>query len=304
MTTTDFLFTGIPRPQLTAAQGKILDYLMSHLDDVAYMSSAELAERLGISNATVVRFSQHIGYKGYLDLQRHIRQEIKTRLKVPERVKKTPPNIRSPKDFLNSVLKSDRENLDHMRKTISEDLFEAAVREIHSRKEVWVLGLRSCHGAAHYFSTNLRFLSRRVNLISLDAGTVWSQIQPGLNPESLLISITFPRYCTHTLDITDQFYKAGAKIISITDSQTSPLAAMGSYVFPLPFWIDSFFESATAVTSFLNAILASVSFMDGRKTMDGLQALEQVWEEKNVYSNQTQTVLPTWANRLKKEQKK
>ena len=303
MTSKDFLFTGTPRPQLTCAQNKILDYLVSHPDDVAYMSSAELAEKLSMSNATVVRFSQHIGFKGYLDLQHHIRQEIKSRLKVPERVKKAPPNINHPKDFLKTVLKSDRENLTRTMQTIPEELFDSAVKDLQSKNEIWVLGLRSCYGAAHYFATNLRFLSRRVNLINLDSGTVWSQIQPGLNSDALLVSLTFPRYCRHTLEITEQFHRAGATIIAITDSHTSPLAQMGTYVFPLPFWIDSFFESAAAVISFLNAMLSAVSFMDGHKTMAGLKALEQIWDDQQVYSTQTQQALPTWAGQFKTKPK-
>jgi DNA-binding MurR/RpiR family transcriptional regulator len=267
------------------------------------MSSAELAEKLDMSNATVVRFSQHIGFKGYLDLQQHIRQEIKARLNVPARLKKRPRHVGQTKDFIKTVLKSDRDNLSRAMDSISPDMFETVVDEICRHDEIWVLGLRSCHGAAHYFATNLRFLSKRVNLISLEAGTVWSQLAPGLNKDALLISITFPRYCRQTLEITEQFHRAGAKIVAVTDSHASPLAQMGSWVFPLPFWIDSFFESNVAVISFLNAVLAAVSFSDGPKTMDRLQALEEIWEDKNVYNNDTTAELPSWATQLKSKNK-
>lgn len=293
----DFLFSKTPIPRLTGAQSKILEYLLEHPDDIAYMSSAELAARLDLSNATVVRFSQHIGFKGYLDLQRHIRQEIKDRLNVPARLQKKPLHVSETKDFIKTVLKSDQDNLAHAMESISPELFETVVKEIQQHDEIWLLGLRSCHGAAHYFATNLRFLSKRVNLISLEAGTVWSQLSPGLNPDALLISISFPRYCRQTLDITEQFHKKGAKIVAITDSHLSPLAQMGNYVFPLPFWIDSFFESNVAVVSFLNAVLAAVSFLDGPKTISRLQELEQLWEEKNVY-NKERSTLPSWAKRL------
>ena len=166
-----------------------------------------------------------------------------------------------------------------------------------------MLGLRSCHGAAHYFSTNLRFLSRRVNLISLDAGTVWSQIQPGLNPEALLISISFPRYCRQTIEIAQLFHDAGARIAAVTDSQVSPLAKLANLVFPLPFWVDSFFESNVAVISFLNAVLAGVSYLDGHKTMSRLQVLEEIWEDKSVYFSQRAAAIPSWAEQLQPNNK-
>jgi len=303
MLSKDFLLSNSPLPKLTAAQNRILEYLLGHPDNVAYMSSSQLAETLGMSNATIVRFSQHIGFKGYIDLQRHIRQEIKAHLSVPQRVQKQPANIIQARDFLKTVLKSDRENLATAAQILSSELFEQLVTEIQVRQEIWVLGLRSCHGAAHYFATNLRFLSRRVNLISLDAGTVWSQIQPGLNPDAILISIAFPRYCRQTIEITQLFHDAGALIAAVTDSHVSPLAKLGNLVFPLPFWVDSFFESNVAVMSFFNALLAGVSYLDGHKTMSRLQVLEEIWEDKSVYLNQRAAAVPSWAEQLKPNNK-
>ncbi|BHH82263.1 MurR/RpiR family transcriptional regulator [Desulforhopalus sp. 52FAK] len=298
----EFLLKKTPLPKLTASQNKILEYLLDHPDDVAYMSSGQLAASLGMSNATIVRFCQHIGFKGYMDLQRHIRQEIKTRLSVPQRLQKQPNNIVATRDFIKTVLKSDQENLAVVAKTLSSELFEQLVTDIQGRQEIWVLGLRSCHGAAHYFSTNLRFLSRRVNLITLDAGTVWSQIQPGLNPDALLISISFPRYCRQTIEIAELFQNGGARIAAITDSEVSPLAQLSDLVFPLPFWVDSFFESNVAVLSFFNAVLAGVSYLDGHKTMSRLQRLEQIWDDKSVYLN-PRAAVPSWAEQLQPKNK-
>ena len=303
MLSKDFLLSNSPLPKLTVAQNKILEYLLGHPDNVAYMSSSQLAQTLGMSNATIVRFSQYIGFKGYMDLQRHIRQEIKARLSVPQRLKKKPANIIQARDFLKTVLKSDQENLVTAAQILSSDLFEQLVTDIQGRQEIWVLGLRSCYGAAHYFATNLRFLSRRVNLISLDAGTVWSEIQPGLNPDALLISIAFPRYCRQTIEITKLFHDSGALVAAVTDSQISPLAKLGNLVFPLPFWVDSFFESNVAVMSFFNALLAGVSYLDGHKTMSRLQVLEEIWEDKSVYFNQKAASVPSWAEQLQPNNK-
>jgi len=301
MLTKDLLIPKTPLPKLTAAQDRILSYLLTHPDNVAYMSSAELAQALDISNATVVRFSQHIGFKGYQDLQRHIREKIKARLSVPERVKKTPRHISSPGDFLKTVIKSDLDNLARISDTVSAERFEQIVNEIHCRKEVWVLGLRSCHGVAHGFATTLRFLDRRVNLITLDTGAVWDEIQPGLKKDALLITISFPRYSRQTYEIARKFSQAGATVAAITDSQASPLASLSQIVIPLPCWIDSFFESHVAVMSLLNAVLAGVSYLDGSKAMSQLERLEQIWEEKDVYLKSPAAAAPTWAGQFNTE---
>lgn len=292
------LFSGMTLPDLTSAQQKIMAHVLSNPEDAAYLSSAGLAGKLSISNATIVRFSQHIGFKGYLDLQRHIRQKIKDRLNVPERVQKKSPDVLSSKDFLKAVFKSDCDNLALAARDIDECAFENFVNDLHSAKDIWVVGLRSFFGSAHSFATNLRFLGHRVNLIGLDAGTVWSEIQHGLHQDALLISISFPRYSRQTIDITRLFFEAGARVAAITDSSMSPLAKMGTHLFYLPFWIDSFFESSTTVTSFLNAALAATAFLNGSKTVDRIHRLEQIWDEQNIYEPQNFTERPSWTDRL------
>ena len=298
MLTKDLLISKTPLPNLTPAQDRILSHLLTRPDEVAYMSSAELAQTLNMSNATVVRFSQHIGFKGYMDLQRHIREIIKARLSVPQRIQRKREPVSRIKDLLKTVLKSDQANLTHAAGSITPEVFEELVKEIHSRREIWVLGLRSCHGIAQNFATNLRFLSRRVNLITLDTGTVWDQIQPGLNRDAFLLAISFPRYSRLTYDITRQFSKAGAAVAAITDSPASPLSALSRMALYLPCWIDSFFESHVAAMSVLNAVLAGVAYVDGSKTMPRLQALEALWEEKEVYLKPASAAMPSWAEQL------
>ncbi len=294
----DLLISQKPLPHLTPAQEKILEFLLARPDKVAYMSSAELAESLSMSNATVVRFCQHIGFKGYIDLQRHIRELIKARLTLPQRIQKKSPHIRETADILRTVLKSDQANLSAVMKNVSPLLFETLVHEIHQRREIWVLGLRSFFGPAHSFATTLGFLARKAHLITLDAGTVWDYIQPGLNKEALLVAISFPRYCTLTLDIARQFFEEGATVAAITDSVSSPLARHSSLVIPLPCWIDSFFESSVAVTGFFNAVLAGVSYLDGAKTMSRLQHLEEIWTRKGVYLYPDAGPSPSWADQF------
>ena len=49
--------------KLTMTEKKIADYLIINGGDVDGVTSYELAERLGIGQATVVRFSKKLGYR-------------------------------------------------------------------------------------------------------------------------------------------------------------------------------------------------------------------------------------------------
>ena len=51
--------------QLTAAEKRIADHILLHQTEVQFRSISELAEMVGVAEATVSRFCRRLGYKGY-----------------------------------------------------------------------------------------------------------------------------------------------------------------------------------------------------------------------------------------------
>jgi len=67
---------------------KLADFLLDSYIESAFMTASELAHRLDLDAATVVRFAQTLGYKGFPDMQREIRQRVLGDLLVrPEEAK-------------------------------------------------------------------------------------------------------------------------------------------------------------------------------------------------------------------------
>ncbi len=67
-------FDGFSRSQKDVAQ-----YIVDHLDEVAFQTAEELARRANTSSSTVVRFSQALGFEGYPELQGAAREEFRRR---------------------------------------------------------------------------------------------------------------------------------------------------------------------------------------------------------------------------------
>ena len=57
-------------PDLTKSQQRIASYLLANYDEAAFLSMADLARRLDLSEATLVRFAKAIGYDGFRELRR------------------------------------------------------------------------------------------------------------------------------------------------------------------------------------------------------------------------------------------
>ncbi len=70
------------RPEMSKSFAKLADFLMDSYVEAAFMTASELAHALNLDAATVVRFSQFLGYTGFPELQREIRSRVKDDLLI------------------------------------------------------------------------------------------------------------------------------------------------------------------------------------------------------------------------------
>jgi len=70
------------RSNMSKSFSRLADFLLNSYVESAFMTASELAQALNLDAATVVRFSQHLGYSGFPKLQREIRQRVKKDLLI------------------------------------------------------------------------------------------------------------------------------------------------------------------------------------------------------------------------------
>jgi DNA-binding MurR/RpiR family transcriptional regulator len=76
------------RSNMSKSFAKLADFLLDSYIESAFMTASELAHELDLDAATVVRFAQTLGYTGFPELQREIRQRVLRDLLVhPEEAK-------------------------------------------------------------------------------------------------------------------------------------------------------------------------------------------------------------------------
>ncbi len=73
------------RSNMSKSFSKLADFLLDSYVEAAFMTASELAQELNLDAATVVRFSQNLGYTGFPKLQKEIRQRVKKDLLIRPR---------------------------------------------------------------------------------------------------------------------------------------------------------------------------------------------------------------------------
>jgi len=70
------------RSHMSKSFARLADFLLNSYIEAAFMTASDLAHTLDLDAATVVRFSQYLGYDGFPKLQHEIRQRVKEDLLV------------------------------------------------------------------------------------------------------------------------------------------------------------------------------------------------------------------------------
>ncbi|UCG11141.1 MAG: MurR/RpiR family transcriptional regulator, partial [Deltaproteobacteria bacterium] len=179
--------------RLTPAQQRIMRYIMDHYEEAIFLTAAELAQRTKVSEATVVRLAQALGFDGYPGMQKKFRAGLRSRLSTVTRLEQTVDRVRQQGDVLVKVLQEDIQNLSQTLRDLPIEAFKQAVEEMQAAKRIFVVGLRGAHAPALTLATYLRFLGKDAHLLVQGHGELWDILQ-GLGVGDLIVGISFPRY--------------------------------------------------------------------------------------------------------------
>jgi DNA-binding MurR/RpiR family transcriptional regulator len=268
--------------RLTSAQQRALEYIINNYEEAIFLTASRVAQRAGVSEATIVRLAQALGFDGYPAMQRMLREDLQSRLSTVTRLEQTVKNVRNEEDILVKVMQEDLRNLTQTLRTLPIETFRSAVVDMGKAQRIFVAGLKGSHGPALILARYLQFLKEKTYLLEPGYGDLWDTLY-GVGPSDLVIGISFPRYTTLTVEILAYAHDQGARIGVITDSILSPLATYADWVLPVHCQLDSFIESFTAAVSLVNALLTAMSIQNPEETLRSLKGREHLWKEKNIY---------------------
>lgn len=268
--------------RLSKGQKLIAEYILKHYDKAAFLTAARLGTSVGVSESTVVRFANELGYSGYPALQKALQEIIKNRLTTVQRIELSNDLI-SDGNALKDVLKSDIENLRETLEKIDYKVFEEVIKNIFEAKKIYIIGLRSSTALAEFLGFYLNLILDNVKVVGYGMSDIFEQML-NLTNEDLVIGIGFPRYANRTVEALAFAQDRKATVVAITDSLLSPLANKADYTLIAQSNMASFVDSLVAPLSIINALIIAVGLREKEKISSIFTDLEGLWENYNVYT--------------------
>ena len=263
-------------------QRLIAQYLLAHYDRAAYMTASKLGALVQVSESTVVRFAGELGFNGYPEMQRALQELTRTNLTAVQRME-VAGDFFDRENVLDKVLLGDADKIRHTLEGIDRAAFSDAVDRIVAARNIYILGVRSSASLADFLTFNFRMIFDNVRAVEGATGAEIFEQLLDISPKDVLIAISFPRYSTRTVRAVEYAKRAGADVVAITDSVTSPLAAGADQLLTARSDMASFVDSLVAPLSIINAMVAAVSLSRPDEVAARLRRLEGIWDEYDVY---------------------
>ncbi|WP_315080043.1 MurR/RpiR family transcriptional regulator [uncultured Clostridium sp.] len=274
--------------RLSKGQKLIAEYILKNYDKAAFMTAAKLGTSVGVSESTVVRFANELGFSGYPKLQKALQELIKNKLTTVQRIE-LQNDYYSDGDALKGVLKADMENIRATLEKINQNVFENVVQSIFEAKRIYIIGLRSSTALAEFLGFYLNVILQNVRIVSYGISDIFEQMI-NIGEDDLVIGIGFPRYAAKTIDVLAFAQDRNAKVVAITDSLLSPLASKADYALIAQSNMASFVDSLVAPLSVINALVIAVGMREKDRISTTFGSLEQIWKDYNVYSYNNRNV--------------
>ncbi len=274
-------------PTLSKGHKKIAEYIMTRYDKAAFMTASKLGAITGVSESTVVRFATELGFDGYPELQRALKEFTSNKLTTVQRIDVMNDQLggKDGADVYEKVLNMD---IDKIRKTLEEgdrEEFYRTVDTLCQAKNIYVIGARSAAVLARFLSFYFNMMFDNVKLVHTTSTSEMFEQILNIGENDIMIGISFPRYSKHTVQAFQYASAQGAKVIAITDSKASPLAAYADNILLARSDMVSFADSLVAPMSVINALIVAVGLRKSDYVVHNYERLDEIYDEYEVYKN-------------------
>lgn len=267
--------------QLTPAERRVAEVVLSRPQLVAFGTVAELAETSSSGAATVVRLATKLGYDGFTGLQQAVQHALARQLRpAAERIREPAAS-----DAIGRHVELELDNVATTLRSLDAGALDDLVTHLaDGRRRVYVLSGDASMGVAHQMLGELRALRHDVHVIDGNDVAV-RRILSQLHDGDVVLAIDLRRYDRWVIEAVTAARGRGAWIAAITDSLLSPLAASADRTFTVTAAGGGPFDSHVGTLALANVVVAGVADRLRADAAERLDRAEAAWRDGDALTD-------------------
>ncbi|MFV1999612.1 MAG: MurR/RpiR family transcriptional regulator [Acidimicrobiia bacterium] len=260
--------------RLTPTDRRIAEAVLAEPTLLAFGTVTALADTVGTSRPSIVRFAHKLGFSGYTALQEYVRGALSVRLSRPsERIRYDDSTRESARTGLERAVASVLEVVDTGQlKSLSAPLVDAAT--------VWIASGETSRAGAFALHSGLSIVRPDVRFI--DDHMVATDLSSAGNGDAAVI-FDFARYRKQAIAVAHVLRDCGVKIVAITDGPLSPLVALTNTWCNLEVPAIGPLDSSVPAVAMAELIVAHVATQLHDVAQTRIDRIEALWERTDTF---------------------
>ena len=258
--------------EFSRSQKDVGQYIVDHLEEVAFHTAEELARRANTSSSTVVRFAQALGFEGFPELQTAARDEYRRLREAGGATEPTaPPLFPIDQTEFEAALAADHANAEETARRVDRDEVVASVDLLSRAERIVLCGTDQMA----FFASYLRHL---LMLLDLRAEVVASPSQEGLarlgriDENTVLVGFSAGRPHPLVVRAVKLARNRRAATIAIADATLSEVAKLADHKLYYSSNSPAYVRSHSALLSLVQALAYGVYALDESAYADRIKA--------------------------------
>jgi DNA-binding MurR/RpiR family transcriptional regulator len=260
--------------ELTPSERRIAEAVLAEPTLLAFGTVSDLASRVGTSRPTIVRFANKLGFEGYSQLQRHVRNDLSHRLARPsERIRHEEGNAPGARAAIDNALASVFEAVDGARLgRLSAPILRA--------EKVWILSGETSQAGACKLHSGLSIV--RPGVVLLNERTFGADACDA-GPRDAAVVMDFFRYRRRVTEAACLLARSDCAIVAITDSPLSPLVELTENWCEIEVPAIGPFDSSVPAVAIAELLVARVARDLHEEATARIDRIEALWEATEVF---------------------
>ncbi len=260
---------------LTRAEHLLVREIIAKPREIALGTASNLAQRIGVHEATASRLAKKLGFSSYAGFRDAIRDEFIVKADPASRVRKTLEASQGG-DLLGELISREIEALTALPNYLDSNRIKTAAQLLTEARRIFLFARGNAVTLSALLERRLLRMGIDVETLSGDGRDIAEQIL-GLGSDDVLVTFAFRRQPRHYAPLIEHAHRVGAKTLAISGSLGPALAPAPGLLLSAPrSGSNDSFQTLTVPMAVTNALVLTMAQMNQELTLERLEALGEL----------------------------
>jgi DNA-binding MurR/RpiR family transcriptional regulator len=262
---------------LTKSEKRIANYLRKNQEESAFLSAGEIADRLGLSEATLVRFARTLGFSSYPAMRTVLQENFRRRVTHSARLRGRLEDLRQGGDIFERLVVSEMDYLTLALETVDRQALEKTVELMRSCDRIFVFGAGPSVSLVELMEIRLGRFGRQVIPLTTAGREILEPLML-MKDRDLLFMISFFDISPTQQLVLEYANEVNCPVVILTDTLGTIIGEKANVVLEARRGPMAEFHSLVVPMTIINTLLLTIANEDRDQVMENLDKLDQMRE--------------------------